>query len=823
VDGWTRTNTTWTAASTVTDPLNANYWYGTAKGRIKQSDVGTWEVEIIGVKLSGPNSDAYVLSLPALTGTITQSPGAAVVRPTTMGMDIKGKNATMKEASTIKANTTNATTTALFPYQQDQQTVVEYSFATSDLGNNIASTNSNIEGNKAGKSWQTSLKIENIPAPSFDPNVEVKYYIYARAKETKNFKAGNAFSSQDASIASGAGGATAYFTNDIGSAISKVPTSRLITDGTITINNDTTITDSQRYTQPTGQTVEYYLTNNASMTEAQVIALADSAWQDGDLTKNPNGLKFGFSTDPLLAWGTLSCNTAYYVWVRAKQNDNFHSGRPSRSLAMTTERSKVYFTTNARGSDIAERVVWNATLPFDVSITPTRAGYIFEGWYTDPQGIRPFNHGVNVMASVMLYGMWVNEDDPNRNLDANKTTDKQFGDMKLIKGGWFNFGNAKAGASGTIAISPTSITQWDQQLTVTGDLAAGNANEGTQRAVGITGFWMDAYEVTQDSYVKARGVANPSGFTTGADSGEVQGKRPVENVSWYEAIVYCNRRSEKEGLTSVYSILGSKNPSDWGAMGQVPGVDNASWNNVTIDLTANGYRLPTEAQWEYACRAGTTTYWSKQNRYTWTGYYRSVGWFAYGFDTNHGWSSDTSSSKTHQVGKKTANNWGLYDMHGNVAEWVWDFSPVTILPYSNAAYTTAYNDGRKYGADVNPDGLKYSQSANYYYHIARGGNYASESRNDVPPNPTYSYNPTTYPLSPYDERYWPYNSACIPIVQAYQALRSGARSYSSTGSSGYAPQTPQRYIGFRVVRPLMSEIIGSPTPPSVPRVQRPVQ
>lgn len=98
-----------------------------------------------------------------------------------------------------------------------------------------------------------------------------------------------------------------------------------------------------------------------------------------------------------------------------------------------------------------------------------------------------------------------------------------------------------------------------------------------QRQVTVSSFYMSAYEVTQDEYGALMGV-NPSTFR-GSDL-------PVESITWYDAIAYCNTRSESEGLTPAYTIDGE---------------------HVTWDRSADGYRLPTEAEWEYACRAGTIT------------------------------------------------------------------------------------------------------------------------------------------------------------------------------------------------------------------------
>jgi len=153
-----------------------------------------------------------------------------------------------------------------------------------------------------------------------------------------------------------------------------------------------------------------------------------------------------------------------------------------------------------------------------------------------------------------------------------------------------------------------------------------NSNEGPQRQVTVSSFYIAEFPVTQAEYQVVM-EANPSHFK---DS-----NLPVEQVSWFDAIEYCNKRSIREGFTPVYSRTG----------------DIVIWNRQ-----ANGYRLPTEAEWEYACRAGTKT-----------------PFYSGTLVDEAGWYRGNSGQKSRPVGEKLPNDWGLYDMHGNVLEWCWDW------------------------------------------------------------------------------------------------------------------------------------------------------
>jgi len=167
------------------------------------------------------------------------------------------------------------------------------------------------------------------------------------------------------------------------------------------------------------------------------------------------------------------------------------------------------------------------------------------------------------------------------------------------------------------------------------------------RQVTLTDFNMSKFLVTQELYQFVMDY-NPSEFNANPTTGEVQEKRPVDTVNWYDVIEFCNKLSQLEGLIPVYTIEGRTPAAGYPIINAAV---TPNWNN-------NGYRLPTEAQWEYACRAGTTTNW-------------------FSGDTtseleNYAWYNINSGSMTHQVGLKLPNSFGLYDMHGNVQEWCWD-------------------------------------------------------------------------------------------------------------------------------------------------------
>jgi formylglycine-generating enzyme required for sulfatase activity len=208
----------------------------------------------------------------------------------------------------------------------------------------------------------------------------------------------------------------------------------------------------------------------------------------------------------------------------------------------------------------------------------------------------------------------------------------------------------------------------------------GRSDELPVHTVTVSSFYIDTTDVTQADYLALMGT-NPSAFTAGSDT-----KRPVEQVTWYDAVLYSNARSKSDHLDTVYSYLSAISTPETGC---------TDLDGLAIDLSKNGYHLPTEAQWEYACRADSTTdyFWGNDTTFATRGQYS--------------WYSDNSDNVTHPVATKLPNAWGLYDMSGNVWQWCNDL-------YDN------YPDGEQTDPTGPPPGT-ITMFGNY--HIVRGGSF----------------------------------------------------------------------------------------------------
>ncbi len=248
---------------------------------------------------------------------------------------------------------------------------------------------------------------------------------------------------------------------------------------------------------------------------------------------------------------------------------------------------------------------------------------------------------------------------------------------KAFKLGWFD----SQTASETYTINFNSV----QMVSIPGGTftmgrttGSGEADEMPVHTVTVPAYLIGKYEVIQSDWITVMGN-NPAFFPEDL-------YRPIESVNWYTVLVYCNKRSISEGFTPVYSLNNSTDTDTWGA---IPTTFNTVWNTVVCNFSANGYRLPTEAEWEYAARGATAN-----PDYIYSGT-NTV--------TDAAWIQSNSGGATHPVSQLVANGIGLHDMSGNVSEWCWDW-------YESSYYTTSPAN--------NPSG-----PATGSYRVYRGGSW----------------------------------------------------------------------------------------------------
>ncbi len=252
-------------------------------------------------------------------------------------------------------------------------------------------------------------------------------------------------------------------------------------------------------------------------------------------------------------------------------------------------------------------------------------------------------------------------DKPDKDEDGDTTVTVSAPEMVLLVGGTFQMGSTD-----------------------------GDSDEEPVHGVTLSDFYIGKYEVTQAEYAAVMDT-NPSYFK-GDDL-------PVEQVSWYDAIEYCNALSIAEGLTPYYTIDKTTEDANNASID-----DDVKWT-VTSNTLSKGYRLPTEAEWEYAAKGGNE---SQDYTYSGSNTQADVAWYA-----------ENSNSTTHAVGTKAANELGLYDMSGNVWEWCLDWNDT----YSSAAQTNP--QGADAGEDRVVRGGSCNDSGNYCRSAYRSGGVAS--------------------------------------------------------------------------------------------------
>ena len=212
------------------------------------------------------------------------------------------------------------------------------------------------------------------------------------------------------------------------------------------------------------------------------------------------------------------------------------------------------------------------------------------------------------------------------------------------------------------------------------------------RILTIPDLIVSDHEVTRGEYKAVMGSEPSTPSAYDKDGNKLEGNdvlnNPVNYVNWYDALVYCNKLSIKEKLTPCYSIDGSTDPAAWGSVPySYEDPSRTTWDAATCDFNANGYRLLTEAEWEWLARGG------ENYEYAGSDTIDDVAWY----------SENTKPRGTREVKTKAPNGYGLYDMSGNVWEWCWDW--YGSISSSSAAEGASSGD----------------------YRVQRGGSWSSDS------------------------------------------------------------------------------------------------
>ena len=299
--------------------------------------------------------------------------------------------------------------------------------------------------------------------------------------------------------------------------------------------------------------------------------------------------------------------------------------------------------------------------------TPTKLGYIFAGWYTDELMTNQIELPCLLSEDITFYANWniieynvqyvLNGGTNSKNNPTSYTVedniileDASYDSLQFV--GWFLEENFKTKVEVLPPFELKDIVLY--------------AKFALYEMVKIPGanFEMGKTEITQKFYESVMGE-NPSKFKNE--------NRPVEKVSWYDAIYFCNKLSLIEGLTPVYAVDWNTDILTWN---YTPHRGNSINLIITQDTTANGYRLPTDDEWQYAVKGG------ENYKYAGSSNINEVAWVS---------SFDNSLSSTQVVAKKKANAYGLYDMLGNVEEWNWDSINTGYRNVRGGSFKTDFN------------------------------------------------------------------------------------------------------------------------------------
>ncbi|MBR6198927.1 MAG: SUMF1/EgtB/PvdO family nonheme iron enzyme, partial [Spirochaetales bacterium] len=410
-----------------------------------------------------------------------------------------------------------------------------------------------------------------------------------------------------------------------------------------------------------------------------------------------------------------------------------HAGDIDYYKVTADDNNKVIFNLDNQDADSAGSANVIAVLGTSLSniTVPTKAGYIFGGYWTEPNGcgmqyIDENGNGiwfVDTLDDKTLYAKWTVSASPSMPTDTTSdssddtsgatttsttttTTTIGGGQVSLTVTGNIKIGNVEYDKTSFVKVMDTAVIvtgsddNWSSYL----DSRAFNFYKGvfiSDRTVKISPYYMAQYQVTQQLYEAVMNSGKNYGFGK-SDT------HPAYYVSWYDAITFCNKLSLLMGRTPCYTVNGI---TDWAglAYSSIPASNNSTWNAAECDITKNGYRLPTEAEWEFAARGGDPS------KADWK--YAFSGIDVVGGNKIHdgssylktdanlatvGWYSSNSGSSTHPVGEKLPNRLGLYDMSGNILEWCQDRYNETVTS-NDTAWTVN-------GVVTDPQGAAFNSS-----------------------------------------------------------------------------------------------------------------